>query len=64
MLKPFVLVMYLLSTGLYSETFATVEDCEDALVEASLLLGGDIYTGDCFDREDWKPGASVNVMLP
>lgn len=63
-MKGIVLVLCLISKGLYSETFATVEDCQDALVLASLVRGDDVYTGECFEAEDFEPGEPASVMLP
>lgn len=51
-MKTFTLVLYLLSSGMYSERFATSEDCKDAMIEANLVKGMEIWSAVCVDPED------------
>ena len=48
----FWLVIYLLSTGIYFEPHSTEEGCNDALIEARLVKGNDLWSGMCVDPSD------------
>ena len=58
-MKPIILVIYMMSSGLYVEPQASIEDCEDVLLEASIVMGRDLWTGGCFKREEWRRGLST-----
>ena len=44
-----ILVAYFLSSGFYSEKFVTERDCQDALIEAGLVRGHDLWSAVCTD---------------
>jgi len=53
-MKSYLLMIYLISTGLYTEPHATFESCNDALIEAQLVKGEDFWGGTCVEPEDGK----------
>lgn len=59
----FLLIIYFLSTGQYTQTFATAEDCHDVLVEAQVVKGPDIWTAVCVGPDD-NVFVSIGEMAP
>jgi hypothetical protein len=57
-MKPFLLVLYLLGSGMYQERFATSEDCKDAMIEANIVKGIDLWSAVCV-----SPDEEVYVQL-
>lgn len=51
-MKTFVLVLYLLGSGIYSERFSTLEDCHDSIIEAQLIKGNDVWSAMCLGSDD------------
>ena len=47
-----LLILYVLSTGFYSEKFITSQDCNEALMEAQILKGPDIWSAVCVGPDD------------
>lgn len=52
MIKTWLLTIYFLSSGLYSETFVSAIDCNDVLIEAQMLKGKDVWTAICTGPDD------------
>lgn len=57
-MKAFWLVCYFLSSGQFIESFATLQDCEDALKLAQIVKGDDLWSGTCVD-DDKHPMATA-----
>lgn len=57
-MKPFILTLYLLGSGLYQERFSTLENCKDAMIEANIVKGNDIWSAVCV-----SPDEEVYVQL-
>lgn len=57
-MKTFTLVLYVLSSGMYQERFATSEDCKDAMIEANLVQGTELWSAVCV-----SPDEEVYVQL-
>ena len=48
-----VMVIYFLSSGFYSEKFVSLENCQDALLEARYVRGpNDLWSGVCTGPDD------------
>lgn len=50
----FFLVIYLLSTGIYFEPHSSERDCNEALIEAQLVKGEDLWGGMCIEPDTDK----------
>lgn len=48
------LVVYLLSSGIYFEPHSSAESCNDAMIEARLVKGEDLWSGVCVEPEQTK----------
>lgn len=49
----YVLIIYFLSSGFYSEKFVRLENCQDALLEARHVRGPyDLWSGVCMGPDD------------
>ena len=49
----YILIIYFLSTGYHSERFISLENCEDALLEARYVRGPyDLWSGVCMGPDD------------
>ena len=57
-MKTFILVLYLLGSGMYSERFATADDCKDAMIEANIVKGTEVWSAVCV-----SPDEEVYVQL-
>jgi hypothetical protein len=48
----YLLVAYFLSSGQYTQSFATHDDCKDVLIEASIMKGPDLWSAVCVGPDD------------
>ena len=49
----YILIIYFLSTGFHSERFVSMENCEDALLEARYVRGPyDLWSGVCMEPDE------------
>jgi hypothetical protein len=48
----FLLIAYFLSSGQYTQQFATLNDCNDVIIEAQLTKGTDLWSAVCVDPEN------------
>lgn len=48
----YILMIYFLSSGFYSEKHISAQSCNDALIEATLVKGADLWTGVCVGPGD------------
>lgn len=48
----FLLICYFLSSGQYTEKFATLDDCNDVLIEAQIVKGTDLWSVVCVGPEN------------
>lgn len=48
----YVLVLYLLSSGLHYETYSTLSDCKQHLREYQILAKSDLWSAVCAQPED------------
>jgi hypothetical protein len=46
------LVIYILSTGLYQEKHISAVSCNDALIEASIVKGRELWSAVCVGPDD------------
>lgn len=46
------LIAYFLSSGQYVERFATLNDCNDVIIEAQLVKGEDLWSAVCTGPEN------------
>ncbi len=51
-MKSYILILVLLSSGPYSERFFTAQECKEALMEAEITRGKDVWSGICSDKDD------------
>jgi hypothetical protein len=47
-----LLVIYFLSSGLYQEPHISAVDCNDALIEATLVKGNELWSAVCVGPDD------------
>lgn len=48
----YILIVYLLSSGLTYETYSTLSDCKQHLTEYRVLTKSDFWSGACAQPED------------
>lgn len=48
----YTLIAYFLLSGQYTQQFATLDDCNDVMIEAQLVKGPDLWTALCLGPED------------
>jgi len=48
----FLLIAYFLSSGQYTQEFATLDDCENVMIEAQIVKGPDLWTAVCVGPQD------------
>ena len=48
----YLLVLYILSSGIYEEKHISAIDCNDALLEAYLVKGKDLWSAVCVGPDD------------
>lgn len=51
-MKSYILILVLLSSGPYTERFFTADECKEALMEAELVKGRELWSGVCSDKDD------------
>lgn len=51
-MKLWTLVLYVLSSGIYEEKHISAIDCNNALLEASIVKGSDIWSAVCVGPDD------------
>lgn len=51
-MKSYILILVLLSSGPYSERFYNAQECKEALMEAELVKGREVWSGICADKDD------------
>jgi hypothetical protein len=51
-MKLWTLVLYVLSSGIYEEKHISAIDCNDALIEAQIVKGKELWSGVCTGPED------------
>ena len=51
-MKAWTLILYVLSSGLYEEKHISARDCEDALIEAHIVKGLELWSGVCVGPDD------------
>ena len=59
-----LLVIYFLNTGLYQEPHLSAIDCNDALIEASLVKGNDLWSAVCIGPDDEVTSQTSTDMGP
>jgi hypothetical protein len=52
MIKAWTLVLYILSSGIYEEKHISAVDCNDALLEAYLVKGSELWSAVCVGPDD------------
>ena len=48
----FLLIAYFLSSGQYTEKFASLDDCNNVIIEAQLVKGSDMWSAVCLGPEN------------
>lgn len=48
----YILIAYFLSSGQYTQKFATLNDCNDVIIEAQLVKGEDLWNAVCVGPEN------------
>lgn len=48
----YLLIIIFLTSGQYTEKFSTLENCHDAMVEAQLVKGNDVWSALCAGPDD------------
>ena len=48
----YLLIAYFLSSGQYTQSFATAQDCFDVLTEARLVKGPDLWSAICVGPDE------------
>lgn len=48
----YMLIAYFLSSGQYRQEFFTLDDCNDVIIEAQLVKGGDLWSAVCVGPEN------------
>ena len=56
-------VAYFLSSGQYTQEFATLEDCEGVMIEAQIVKGPDMWTAVCVGPDD-QVAVSFGELAP
>ena len=58
-----LLVAYFLSSGQYTQEFATLEDCEGVMIEAQIVKGPDLWPAVCVGPDD-QVAVSFGELAP
>lgn len=56
-------IAYFLSSGQYTQKFATYQDCHDVLVEAQIVKGPDLWSAVCVGPDD-QVALSIGELAP
>ena len=48
----YILIAYFLSSGQYTEKFATLDDCNNVIIEAQIVKGRDLWSAVCVGPEN------------
>ena len=48
----YLLIIIFLSSGQYTQTYATLEDCHDGIIEAELIKGNEVWSAMCVGTDD------------
>lgn len=51
-MKTYTLLVYLLSYGFYQEDHISARSCHEAMIEAQLVRGPDLWTATCVGPDD------------
>lgn len=51
-MKSYILLLVFLSSGPYTERFYNAQECREALMEAEITRGRDLWSGICSDKDD------------